>query len=117
MLAAGAITVACAGIYGGFFSAGMSVIMLAVVALTVHDEFTTLNAIKQVLAFSVNIAAGVFFLFSGRVLWAVAIVMACGALVGGAIGGRIASRLQPDVLRWTVVVIGIALAIYYGVKG
>jgi len=116
-LATGTAAVACAGIYGGFFSAGMSVILLAVVALTVDDNFTRVNAMKQVLAFALNVAAAVFFLFSGRVLWVVAAVMACGALVGGAIGGRIAGHLKPSTLRWTVVTVGFALAIYYWVTG
>jgi uncharacterized protein len=116
MLAFAALSVALAGVYGGFFSAGMSVILLAVVALTVDDSFTRLNALKQVLAFAVNVAAAVFFLFSDRVLWDVASVMAVGALAGGALGGRIAGRLKPTVLRWTVVTIGFALAISYGLK-
>ena len=116
MLLAAAL-VAVAGIYGGFFSAGMSVILLAVVALTLDDTFTRLNALKQVLAFAVNVAAAGFFLFSGQVLWSVAVVMAAGALAGGAAGGRMAGRIKPSALRWTVVTIGFLLAIYYWVKG
>ena len=109
-----ALPVALAGVYGGFFSAGMSVIVLAVLGATLDDSLTRLNALKQAVAFSVNVAAAVFFLFSGHVVWIAAAVMAVGALLGGAIGGRIAGRLRPGVLRWTVVVVGIALAICYG---
>jgi uncharacterized membrane protein YfcA len=116
-IAFAAVPVALAGIYGGFFSAGMSVILLAAVGLTVDDSFTRLNALKQVLALAVNVAAAGFFLFSGHVLWSVAVVMAGGALVGGALGGHLAGRIKPAVLRWTVVVIGFSLAIYYWVKG
>jgi uncharacterized membrane protein YfcA len=117
MVAPAALAIMLAGVYGGFFSAGMSVILLAVVALSVDDSFTRLNALKQVLAFGVNAAAAVFFLFSGHVLWSVAGVMAVGALAGGALGGRIAGRLEPSALRWTVVTVGLVLAIYYWVKG
>jgi uncharacterized protein len=117
LLVIGAVFVMLASVYGGFFSAGMSVILLAVVALTIDDSFTRLNALKQVLAFAVNVAAAVFFLFSGRVLWVLAAVMALGALAGGALGGRIAGRLNPTVLRWIVVSIGFVLAIYYWVNG
>ena len=104
------------GIYGGFFTAGMSVIVLAVLGALLDDTFTRLNALKQIVAFSVNIAAAVFFLFSGKVLWLLAAVMAIGALIGGALGGRLASRLKPDVLRWIVVAVGLVLALYYWVK-
>lgn len=108
-----AVVILLGAIYGGFFSAGMSVIVLAVLALTLDDTFARLNALKQITAFSVNVAATVFFLFSDQVVWAAAGVMAVGALVGGAIGGRLAGRLHPLVLRWTVVCVGFALSIYY----
>lgn len=111
-----ALPIAAAAIYGGFFSAGMSVLLLAVLGLTVDDSLTRLNALKQVLAFSVNIAAAVFFLFSDHVVWSAAVVMAVGALIGGAIGGKLAGKMPPAVLRWTVVVAGIAIAIAYWVK-
>jgi uncharacterized membrane protein YfcA len=111
-----ALPIAAAAVYGGFFSAGMSVLLLAVLGLTLDDTLTRLNALKQVLAFSVNIAAAVFFLFSDQVIWSAAAVMAVGALIGGAIGGKLAGKLPPAVLRWVVVVAGIAIAIAYWVK-
>jgi len=111
-----ALPIAAAAIYGGFFSAGMSVLLLAVLGLTLDDSLTRLNALKQVLAFSVNIAAAVFFLFSDQVVWIAAAVMAVGALIGGAIGGKLAGKLPPAVLRWVVVVAGVAIAIIYWVK-
>ena len=108
-----AVPTALTGVYGGFFSAGMSVIALAVLGATLDDTLTRLNALKQVVAFSVNIAAAVFFLFSGQVVWIAAGVMAVGALAGGAIGGRIAGRMPPAILRWTVVAIGLVLSVCY----
>ncbi len=111
-----ALPIAAAAVYGGFFSAGMSVLLLAVLGLTLDDTLTRLNALKQVLAFSVNIAAAIFFLWSDQVVWSAAAVMAVGALSGGAIGGRLAGKLPPAVLRWTVVVAGTCIAIVYWVK-
>jgi uncharacterized membrane protein YfcA len=115
-MALSALPIAAAAVYGGFFSAGMSVLLLAVLGLTLEDTLTRLNALKQVLAFSVNIAAAVFFLFSDKVVWSAAIVMAVGALIGGGLGGRVAGKLKPAVLRWVVVVAGVAIAIIYWVK-
>lgn len=112
-----AVAVGGAAVYGGFFSAGMSVIVLAVLALTLDDTFTRLNALKQITAFSVNVAATVFFLFSDQVVWSAATVMAFGALLGGALGGRLAGRLHPTVLRWIVVCVGVGVSIYYWVEG
>lgn len=111
------IAVFVASIYGGFFSAGMSVLILAVVGMTISDSFTRLNALKQILAFTVNIAAVLFFLGSSYVIWSATAVMAIAALVGGALGGKLAARMNPTVLRWVVVAIGAAMAIVYWVKG
>jgi uncharacterized membrane protein YfcA len=115
-MALSALPIAAAAVYGGFFSAGMSVLLLAVLGFTLDDTLTRLNALKQVLAFSVNIAAAVFFLFSDKVVWPAAIVMAAGALIGGGLGGKVAGKLKPAVLRWVVVVAGVAIAIIYWVK-
>jgi uncharacterized membrane protein YfcA len=57
-----------------------------------------------------------FFIFSGKVQWSIALVMAVGALIGGSFGGRLAGHIKPDTLRWTVVSIGIVLAIIYLVR-
>ena len=109
--------VGLAAVYGGYFGAGVSVIILATLGLVLEDSLTRLNALKQAVAFSTNIAAAIFFIFSGRVVWAVALVMAVGALAGGALGGRLAGRIKPATLRWIVVGIGVVVAVIYLVRG
>jgi hypothetical protein len=106
-----------AGIYGGYFGAGLSVIVLAVLGLVLDDNLTRLNALKQAIAFSVNIAAAVLFAFSGQVVWPVALVMAVGALAGGALGGRLAGRIKPAALRRVVVAIGVIVGLAYLIRG
>jgi len=105
-----------AAVYGGYFGAGLSVIVLAVLGLVMNDSLTRLNAIKQVIAFSANAAAAVCFVFSGKVNWPVALVMAVGALLGGSLGGRLAGKVKPGTLRWIVVTIGFTVGIVYLVK-
>ena len=107
------LPVGLAAVYGGYFGAGLSVIVLAVLGLTLEDSLTRLNGLKQAIAFSVNIAAAIFFLFSGQVVWPAAVAMAIGALVGGALGGRLAGRIKPVTLRWIVVTIGVVVAVVY----
>jgi uncharacterized membrane protein YfcA len=111
-----ALPVGLAAIYGGYFGAGLSVIVLAVLGLGLDDSLTRLNALKQSISLSVNVAAAIFFLFSGQVVWLAAAVMAVGALVGGALGGRLAGRIQPSLLRRIVVVIGVTVAVIYLVR-
>lgn len=105
--------ISVAGIYGGYFGAGLSVIILSVLGLILDDTLTRLNALKQGVAFSVNLAAAVFFLFSDKVVWPAALVMAAGAILGGTLGGKLASRIKPSQLRWVVVTIGVIVAIIY----
>jgi hypothetical protein len=105
-----------ASIYGGYFGAGLSVIVLAVLGLVLEDTLTRLNALKQIISFSVNIAAAVFFLFSGQIVWPVMLVMAAGALAGGALGGRLAGRIKPAMLRRIVVTAGLVIALIYFVR-
>lgn len=105
-----------AAVYGGYFGAGLSVIVLATLGLVLEDSLTRLNALKQSISFSVNTAAACFFLFSGQVLWTVALVMAVSALAGGALGGRLAGRIQPNVLRWIVVTVGLIVSIIYFIR-
>jgi uncharacterized membrane protein YfcA len=110
------VMVFMAAVYGGYFGAGLSVIVLAALGLVLDDNLTRLNALKQMISFSVNTAAALFFLLSGQILWDAALVMAVAALAGGMLGGRLAGRIQPNVLRWVVVSIGIIVAIIYLVR-
>jgi uncharacterized protein len=107
------LLVGLAAIYGGYFGVAMSVVVLSLLGMMINDTLTRLNAIKQTVAFGANGAAAVIFVFSGKIAWTIALVMAAGALIGGTLGGRLAGHIKPDTLRWTVVSIGIVLAIIY----
>jgi len=105
-----------AAVYGGYFGAGLSVIVLATLGLTLEDSLTRLNAIKQFIAFATNLAAAIYFLFSGQVVWLLALVMMVGALTGGALGGKLANVIKPSTLRWIVVSIGVIVSVIYFYK-
>lgn len=103
-------------IYGGYFGAGLGIMMLAILGIVLHDALNRLNALKQTLAFVINATAALFFLTSGKVYWVVALVMAVTSLAGGATGGRLAGTVKPQVLRSIVVVIGTSVAVVYAIK-
>lgn len=106
-----ALPISLAAIYGGYFGAGLSIIVLSVLALMLDDTLTRLNAIKQAISFGVNVAAAVFFLFSGEVVWLAALVMALAALAGGALGGKLVHRIKASTLRWCVVAAGTVVGV------
>ena len=103
-------------IYGGYFGAGLGIILLAVFGLILNDTLTRLNVLKQIVAFVANFSAALLFVFSGKVVWSVALVMMVGALLGGSLGGRLAGRIKPGALRWIVVSIGFVVGMIYLVK-
>jgi uncharacterized membrane protein YfcA len=108
--------VAVIAVYGGFFGAGIGVMLLAVLGLGVHEPLTRANALKQILSLTINVVAAAFFVFSGKVWWTVAAVMGVGSWLGGAAGGRMVGRLDPERFRVVVVVIGTAISLVYGVR-
>ena len=105
--------VAAGAVYGGYFGAGMSVILLAVLGLALKDTLPRLNALKQAVALATNCAAAIWLGMRAPVNWRVVAVLAVSALLGGAWGGRRARRLSPQWLRRIIVALGIALAVVY----
>jgi uncharacterized membrane protein YfcA len=111
------LPVFAASIYGGYFGAGLSVIVLAALGLVIEDSLTRLNATKQAIGFAANGAAAVLFLFSGQVHWPAAAVMLVAAVAGGWAGGRLAGRVRPATLRLVVVTVGLVVGVAYLVRG
>ncbi|MCX6081936.1 MAG: sulfite exporter TauE/SafE family protein [Chloroflexi bacterium] len=104
-------------IYGGYFGAGLGVILLSILGLALDETLTKLNALKQSIAFCSNATAAIFFVFSGQVVWPVVLVMAACSLFGGWLGGRLARKVKPASFRWIVVTIGVIVAVIYFIKG
>jgi uncharacterized membrane protein YfcA len=100
-----------AAVYGGYFGAGLGIMLLAVLGLALDDPLPRVNALKQALSFVINVLAASFFVFSGKVVWTYAAVMAVTSLLGGNVGGRLVDRLRPTVLRAVVVVFGTLVAL------
>jgi len=99
-----------AGIYGGYFGAAQGVILLAMLAVFVPDHLQRSNALKNVLAGTVNGAAAVIFIIFADVAWEAVALIAVGAVVGGTLGARYGRRLPDGALRILVVCIGLFVA-------
>ena len=110
------VSIFLGAVYGGFFGAGLGIMILALLGLFSTESLTKLNALKQALSFVINLVAAVFFVFSGRTYWSLVPVMAVGSIVGGTLGGRFVRVISGDLLRRIVVVAGIAVAIAFWVS-
>lgn len=100
-----------AAIYGSYFGAGLGVMLLAVLALTVNEELQKLNGLKTLLSLFINFIGVVVFVSTSSVDWAIIAVLAPAALLGGTVGGNIARRLPPMALRIVVVTFAVVSGI------
>ncbi len=100
-----------AGIYGGYFGAAQGVILLSLLAVFVPDDLRRSNALKNVLAATVNAVAAVVFTLFADVAWGAAALLAVGAVAGGVVGARIGRRIPHGLLRALVVVVGVVVAV------
>lgn len=103
-------------VYGGYFGAGIGILMLSSLAMMGIGDIHRMNAIKTLLAAAINGISVVVFLWRGDVHWTYTAIMAVAAILGGYFGARIARRLDKNVVRWIVVSIGFGLAGWYFYK-
>ena len=95
------------GVYGGYFGAAQGVLLLGLMGVAFTDSLQRINAVKNVLAGLVNGVAALVFIFATHVDWAVAGLIACGAVLGGQLGARIGRKLPPWALRLVIICVGV----------
>ena len=92
--------------YGGYFGAGLGIVLLAVMALTLPYDINVLQGLRVALSLLINTVAGVVFVVRGHLALQAVIVLLIGALVGGWLGTLLIRRLSPQVVRGLVISIG-----------
>jgi uncharacterized protein len=103
-------------IYGGYFGGGIGILMLATLGLMGMENIHEMNAMKTLLTTFINGIALVLFIIKGIVAWPEAIVMIIGAIIGGYGGAYYARRLDPRIVRWFVIGVGVVMTIYFFVR-
>ena len=101
-----------ASVYGGYFGAGLGILLLAILALGIADNLQRLNALKGLLSLVVGVAAVAYFALFGPVEWGAAAIMAAAAFAGGQAGVVLARRLRAEVLRGVVVAFGVVVGVW-----
>jgi uncharacterized membrane protein YfcA len=100
-------------IYGGYFGAGMGIVMLAVYAFMGMPDIHTMNAVKSVQAVVINVVAAIGFIRVNLVVWQYSLIMAVAAIIGGYYGAHYGRRLNRSVVRGIVIGIGLTLSAFY----
>lgn len=104
------------GVYGGYFGAGIGILMLAVLGIMGFANIHTMNGLKNWGGLLMNAVAAIMFAASGIVNWQVALAMAAGGIVGGYGGARLAQRVGQAPVRRAITVIGLSAFVYLLVR-
>lgn len=97
-------------IYGGYFGAGIGILMLATLGILGMHDIHEMNALKTVLGALVNLIAAVYFVFAGLVVWPEALVMTVGATLGYFAASHYAQRIPQNAVRGAAVAIGLGIS-------
>jgi uncharacterized membrane protein YfcA len=102
--------------YGGYFGAGIGILMLGALSVMGLSNIHTMNGLKVVLGTMINIIAFIFFAIKGLVVWPAAFVLASGAIIGGYAGARTAKKIPQKYIRGFVILVGIFVSVWLFIK-
>ena len=102
----------CVAIYGGYFGAGMSIMMLSILALIGMTDILEMSAMTSLLSLAINGVAGVLFASRGLVVWPYAVAMGVGAIAGGYGAAGIARKIGKVAIRRFVILVGLTIAAF-----
>lgn len=101
------------GLYGGYFGAGIGILMLSSLSLLNLGSIHRVNGLKTLLAFLINAVSIVVFVVKGVVNWELAVPMIVSASIGGWLGAIWARSLDRRLVRRLVICIGLVLTVWY----
>ncbi|WP_019140899.1 TSUP family transporter [Noviherbaspirillum massiliense] len=103
-------------VYGGFFGAGMGILMLASLAMAGHDDVHEINAIKNLLSAIIYSVTVCTFVVAGAVDWPYTVIMLATATLGGYWGASVARKIPALWLRRFIITVGFGLTLFYFYK-
>jgi uncharacterized membrane protein YfcA len=98
-------------VYGGYFGAGIGILMLAALGILGYADIHQMNGLKNLLALFINGVAAVYFVAMGMIQWPWALIMALGAIAGGYGGAGVARRIGPKGVRRIVIIVGFSMSL------
>jgi uncharacterized membrane protein YfcA len=104
-------------LYGGYFGAGIGILMLAALGILGHTDVHQMNGLKNLFAACINGVAAVYFVAVGMANWPYVLVMAVGAIAGGYLCAGLARRLGRTAVRRIVIGVGFGMALSLFLRG
>jgi len=99
--------------YGGYFGAGIGILMLGSLSVMGLRDVHVMNAIKTPLQAIINLTAFLFFALKGLVVWPLAFLMAVGAIIGGFVGARSAKHIKQSYLQAFIIAVGLIITTWF----
>ena len=99
-------------VYGGYFGAGIGIIMLAALGFMGFKSIHRMNGLKSIGGTCANVMAAGTFAMSHLVNWPIAGAMMVGAIAGGYGGSRLAQRVSQDWVRRTIIAVGLGSGLW-----
>ena len=104
-------------IYGGYFGAGMGILLLAVMAVTLPFELAELQGLRNVISLMINLCAAAVFLVHGHLAWDAIYMLLVGTLIGGWLGTLLIRHLSPQVVRVLIIATGVFTTYHLATTG
>ena len=104
-------------VYGGYFGAGLGILLLAVMAVTLPFELAELQGLRNVISLIINLCAAAIFIFHGHLALDAVYMLLVGTLIGGWLGTLLIKRLSPQVVRALVIATGVFTTYHLATTG
>ncbi|MBO9727248.1 MAG: sulfite exporter TauE/SafE family protein [Chitinophaga sp.] len=111
-----AVTLLLIGIYGGFFGAGLGMILLTVFSFFGYRQLNEMNGLKVLLVSFNNGIAAIAFIVSHMIVWEYTLIMLAGALLGGYYGAKLTRKIPQTILRNIIIVLGATITLLFFLK-
>ena len=108
--------IAVVAVYGGFFGAGMGIMVLAALAVIEEGDFHKANTIKIVMTFLIQLVSASLLSVGGLVHWQPALIIMVTSVIGGYLGVGVARKVPERMVRYAVVIVGLLLTIVFFLK-
>ena len=103
-------------LYGGYFGAGIGILILAALGILGYQDILQMNGLKNFLVVCINGVAAFYFIWARMVYWPYALLMVLAAIAGGYSGSGVARRAGSKVVRRVVIGIGFAMTLSLAIK-
>ena len=103
-------------LYGGYFGAGLGIMLLAVMGLTLPDDLDTLHGLRSALSTAINAIAAIVFIVRGHLAMEAVSMLLVGTAIGGWLGTKLIQKLKPATVRALIVLIGAATTVQLALR-